>query len=288
MTGVRQVDSIPALRRTVASWRGVAPIGFVPTMGALHAGHERLIRQARDECARVIVSIFVNPLQFDRADDLERYPRALDTDMAICEQLGIDLVFVPTLREMYPVQPACTVDPGPLARHLCGAHRPGHFSGMATVVLKLLNAVTADRAYFGEKDAQQLAIVRRMVADFNLPVTIVGVPTVREPDGLALSSRNMRLNVRERTLAPRLHRALLAADGLITTGEPDPGVVTRTAAAVIGDDELLRLEYLEIVDPEDLQPVDTIGGPVIVAGALWVGGTRLIDNCHSAPPASAR
>jgi len=288
MTGVHQVDSIAELRRTVAGWRAVAPTGFVPTMGALHAGHERLIRQARNECARVVVSIFVNPLQFDRADDLERYPRTVDTDMAMCERLGVDLVFLPTVHEMYPVPPACAVDPGALASHLCGAHRPGHFAGMATVVLKLLNAVAADRAYFGEKDAQQLAIVRRMVADFNLPVTIVGVPTVREADGLALSSRNVRLSVRERTLAPRLHRALLAADGLISSGEPDPAVVTRTAAAVIGDEELLRLEYLEVVDPEDLRPVETIAGPVIVAGALWVGGTRLIDNCHSVPPASVR
>src|SRR5205809_751301 len=134
MTGIQQVESITELRRTVAGWRVVAPIGFVPTMGALHAGHERLIRQARDECARVVVSIFVNPLQFDRAEDLERYPRTLENDMATCERLGIDLVFVPTVHEMYPVPPACTVDPGPLASHLCGAHRPGHFNGMATIV----------------------------------------------------------------------------------------------------------------------------------------------------------
>lgn len=288
MTSIQQVESITELRRTVAGWRVVAPIGFVPTMGALHAGHERLIRQARDECARVVVSIFVNPLQFDRAEDLERYPRTLENDMATCERLGIDLVFVPTVHEMYPVPPACTVDPGPLASHLCGAHRPGHFNGMATIVLKLLNAVAADRAYFGEKDAQQLAIVRRMVADFNVPVTIVAVPTVREADGLALSSRNTRLNAHERTLAPRLRRALLAGDALIGAGEADPGVVTQTAAGVVGDDPLLRLEYLEIVDPEDLRPVETIAGPVILAGALWVGGTRLIDNCQSVPPASAR
>jgi pantoate--beta-alanine ligase len=288
MTAAQIVESIAEVRRTVTGWRVIGPIGFVPTMGALHAGHERLIRQARDECARVVVSIFVNPLQFDRPDDLERYPRTFDADTAMCERLGVNLVFAPTVHEMYPVPPACTVDPGPLARHLCGAHRPGHFGGMATVVLKLLNAVAADRAYFGKKDAQQLAIVRRLVIDFNLPVTIVGVATVREADGLALSSRNTRLSTRERTLAPRLHRALLAADGLIAAGETDPVAIRRAAAAVIGDDDLLRLEYLEIVDPEDLRPVETITGPVLVAGALWVGGTRLIDNCQSVPPASQR
>ena len=288
MTGVQRVESIAEVRRTVAAWRVIGPVGFVPTMGALHAGHERLIQQARDECARVVVSIFVNPLQFDRADDLARYPRTLDADTAICDRLGVDLVFVPSVHEMYPAPPACTVDPGPLARHLCGAHRPGHFTGMATVVLKLLNSVPADRAYFGEKDAQKIAIVRRMAADFNLPLTIVGVPTVREVDGLALSSRNTRLSARERTLAPRLYRALMVANGLIAAGEADAAVVKQTASTSVGTDDLLRLEYLEIVDPQDMQPVETIGGPVLVAGALWVGGTRLIDNCQSVPPAFPR
>ena len=288
MTGVQRVESIAEVRRTIAAWRVIGPVGFVPTMGALHAGHERLIQQARDECARVVVSIFVNPLQFDRADDLARYPRTLDADTAICDRLAVDLVFVPSVHEMYPAPPACTVDPGPLATHLCGAHRPGHFTGMATVVLKLLNSVPADRAYFGEKDAQQIAIVRRMAADFNLPLTIVGVPTVREVDGLALSSRNTRLSARERTLAPRLYRALMVANGLIAAGEADAAVVKQTASTSVGTDDLLRLEYLEIVDPQDMQPVETIGGPVLVAGALWVGGTRLIDNCQSVPPAFPR
>src|SRR6185312_4466595 len=165
-------------------------LGLVPTMGALHDGHIRLIDQARRECDAVAVSIFVNPLQFDRNDDLENYPRTLEADRQLCERMGVDVVFAPRAAEMYPSEPICTVDVGRLGDHLCGRSRPGHFRGVATVVLKLLNMVQPHRAYFGEKDAQQLAIVRRLVRDFNVPVTIVSVPTVREPDGLALSSRN--------------------------------------------------------------------------------------------------
>jgi pantoate--beta-alanine ligase len=283
MTPIRQVEHAADVHQAVSAWGAAGSIGFVPTMGALHAGHERLIQRARDECAHVVVSIFVNPLQFDRADDLERYPRTLAADAETCARIGVDLLFLPTVHEMYPISPACTVDPGPLAAHLCGAYRPGHFRGVATVVLKLLNIVGADRAYFGEKDAQQLAIIRRMVADLNVPVTIVGVPTAREADGLAMSSRNVRLNAHERVLAPRLHQALRTADDLIAAGETQAAVVKGAASRAIGSDEHLRLEYLEIVDPQDLQPVDSITGPVLVAGALWVGGTRLIDNCQAAP-----
>jgi pantoate--beta-alanine ligase len=279
-----RVERIAEIGRLADSWQGRGLVGFVPTMGALHAGHERLIERARHECARVAVSIFVNPLQFDRKDDLERYPRTIESDAETCERIGVDALFLPSADEMYPTQPACTVDPGPLANHLCGAFRPGHFRGVATVVLKLLNIVKADRAYFGEKDAQQLAIVRRMVADFDLPVAIVGVPTVREADGLALSSRNARLNAHERSLAPRLYHALQTAGGHIARGETNADTIRRGAVAAIGSDDLLRLEYLEIVDTRDLQPVETIAGPVLVAGALWVGGTRLIDNIHSVPP----
>jgi pantoate--beta-alanine ligase len=284
MTRARHVEELDDVRRTIAAWRGEGAVGFVPTMGALHAGHERLLAQARAECARVVVSIFVNPLQFDRADDLERYPRTLAADAEACARNGVDLIFVPTAHGMYPTPPACLVDPGPLATHLCGAYRPGHFRGVATVVLKLLNIVGADRAYFGEKDAQQLAIIRRMVADLNVPVTIVGIPTVREADGLALSSRNVRLDAEERRLAPRLYHALRVADDLIANGATDAETVKRSAVEAIGEDPRFRLEYLEIVDPEDMQPVQTVTGPVLVAGALWVGGTRLIDNCRSVPP----
>src|SRR5688572_18034998 len=206
------VDAVEPLRRRLLMLRRAgARIGFVPTMGALHSGHASLIDRARADCGSVVVSIFVNPLQFDRPDDLERYPRPIDADLALCQSLGVDVVFAPSTGEMYPRPPACTVDPGPLAEHCCGRYRPGHFRGVATVVLKLLEIVRPDVAYFGEKDAQQLAVVRRLVKDFNVPVTIVGIPTVREADGLAISSRNQHLDPDERRLAPALYRALSKA-----------------------------------------------------------------------------
>jgi pantoate--beta-alanine ligase len=253
-------------------------MGFVPTMGALHPGHARLIERARGECGHLTVSIFVNPLQFDRSEDLDRYPRALAEDLALCESLGVDLVFVPAVSEMYPSPPRCTVDVSELGDHLCGRYRPGHFRGVATVVLKLLEIVQPDAAYFGEKDAQQLAIVRRLVADFNIPVEIVGVPTVRDADGLALSSRNQRLDACERALAPALYHALMTARDAVRAGETAAAEVKRLAAARVPADPRLRLEYLDVVDPDTMQPVDRVDGPVVVAGALWVGTTRLIDN----------
>jgi pantoate--beta-alanine ligase len=263
-------------------------IGLVPTMGALHAGHTRLIETARAGCDVVVVTIFVNPLQFDRADDLEKYPRTLDADLALCASLDVDAVFAPPASDMYPSPPMCTVQVGRIADHLCGAHRPGHFNGVATVVLKLLEIARPDRAYFGEKDAQQLAIVRRLAADFNLAVEIVGVPTVREPDGLALSSRNQRMDPAERQLAVSLYRALTAAGRQIAEGDTDPARVTRDASMTIPADDRLELEYLEIVDPDDMQPLSVIAGPALVAGALWVGSTRLIDNILSRPLDAAR
>jgi pantoate--beta-alanine ligase len=253
-------------------------VGFVPTMGALHEGHARLIETARQRGDHVIVSIFVNPLQFDRTDDLERYPRTLDADLRICNDLGVELVFAPAAGEMYPAEPLCTVTVRRLTDRLCGQFRPGHFDGVATVVTKLFDIVQPDVAYFGEKDAQQLAVIRRMVADLNIPVDIAGVPTVREVDGLALSSRNVRLSSEERPKAIALYRALREAERAIAGGERDARAVERLAAAVIPPDASLRLEYLEVVDPVELQRVDRIEGTVLVAGALWVGNTRLIDN----------
>lgn len=279
MTALRPVERIADVRRQVNDWHTEGPVGFVPTMGALHAGHARLIQEARAECAHVVVSIFVNPLQFDRADDLDRYPRTLEADLELCQKLGVDLVFAPQVSDLYPIEQLCTVDPGPLAAHLCGAHRPGHFRGVATVVLKLLNIVAPDRAFFGEKDAQQLAIIRRMAADFDLPVLIVGVPTVREDDGLALSSRNTRLSVRERRLAPALYQALCAAASAIDAGANDVASIKAAALRGLPGDPDLRVEYFEIVDAATLQPLDTLGGaPALVAGAMWLGTTRLIDN----------
>lgn len=231
------------------------------------------------------MSIFVNPLQFDRADDLARYPRPFDADLALCETLGVDAVFAPTPADMYPEPPDCTVHVGRTAEHLCGAFRPGHFNGVATVVLKLFNIVQPDVAYFGEKDAQQLAIIRRMVADLNVPVRIAPVATVREADGLALSSRNQHLNAAERALAPALFRALGVVRDAIAAGNADAAAVKRLAADSIPADGRLRLEYLELVDPWTFQPIERVSGPVVAAGALWVGSTRLIDNIRCTPPA---
>jgi pantoate--beta-alanine ligase len=280
------VETIADLRTRVGTRRSSGPLGLVPTMGALHDGHVSLIRRARHDCAIVVVSIFVNPIQFDRPEDLERYPRSLDRDAALCDSLGVDLVFAPSVAEMYPVPLECRVEVGRLADHLCGHSRPGHFSGVATVVLKLFQIVQQDRAYFGEKDAQQLAIVRRLVADFDVPTIIVGVPTIREPDGLALSSRNQRLNSRERQLAHSLFRALQRVQIAIAAGITSVSDLKQLASSEVPPDPLLRLEYLEIVDPLDFQPVEQVRGPVVAAGALWVGTTRLIDNIRGVPPQS--
>jgi len=277
------ISTISDLRAALDARKPAGLIGFVPTMGALHAGHASLIERARHDCATVVVSIFVNPLQFDRPDDLQRYPRSLDTDVALCRSLGVDLVFAPPVDEMYPAPPECGVSVGRLADHLCGRFRPGHFAGVATVVLKLFQIVQSDRAYFGEKDGQQLAIVRRMVSDFNIPVRIVGVPTVREADGLALSSRNQRLDAEERALAPSLYRALHRVRGDIAAGIADVDELKRSGATEIPADHRLKLEYLEIVDPGEMQPVKQVQGPVVAAGALWVGNTRLIDNLKCEP-----
>ena len=277
------VETIAGLRARVAARRSAGLVGLVPTMGALHEGHASLIRQARAECSSVVVSIFVNPIQFDRPEDLERYPRSLDVDAALCASLGVDLVFAPTVAEMYPVSLECRVEVGRLADHLCGRFRSGHFSGVATVVLKLFEIVQQDRAYFGEKDAQQLAVVRRLVSDFNVATTIVGVPTVRESDGLALSSRNQRLDLDERQLAPALYHALQRVKSAIAAGVSNVSQLKQLAVTQIPPDPRLRLEYFEIVDPMDFQPVDAVTGPVVAAGALWVGTTRLIDNVRCVP-----
>jgi pantoate--beta-alanine ligase len=275
------VESIPELRKRLQSQRNT---GLVPTMGALHAGHARLIETARSECDPVVVSIFVNPLQFDRKDDLDRYPRTLDSDVALCEKLSVDLIFAPSAEEMYPAPPVCTVDVGRIADHLCGPFRPGHFRAVATVVMKLLQIVQPKRAYFGEKDAQQLAVIRRVVADLNVPTAIVEVPTVREPDGLAMSSRNRLLSESQRASAIALYEALREAAGLIAAGQRDAAVIKRTATDRIGRTAGVRLEYFDIVDPGEMQPVSRIEGPVRVAGAIWVGSTRLIDNALCVPP----
>ena len=273
------VHTIEDVRHAVGeARRGGATIGFVPTMGALHEGHGALIQQARSESGMVVVSIFVNPIQFDRQDDYERYPRTLATDVEFCQAHGAGLVFAPSADEMYATAQATFVEVAELSGSLCGAFRPGHFRGVATVVNKLFNIVQPDTAYFGEKDAQQLAVIRKMVADLNMPVNIVPVPTVREADGLAMSSRNRRLSAEERQDAPALYQALLAARSAIQRGCTEPGAVQEAAMAILRAVPRLRVEYLEVVDDATQQPVAQIDGAVRVSLAAWLGQTRLIDN----------
>ncbi len=277
------IHTIDALRARLNTAGSTARLGLVPTMGALHEGHARLIRRARAECDVVAVSIFVNPLQFNNQDDLARYPRTLDQDVAICRELGVDVVFAPSAAEVYPRALECTVEVGRLADHLCGKFRPGHFRGVATVVLKLFQMVQPHRAYFGQKDAQQLAIIKRLAADFNLPLEIVEVPTVRETDGLAMSSRNTRLSAEERRLAPSLYHALVEARDQISGGERSVTVIRANAVARIPATDGVKLEYFEVVDPETMQLMDDVTGPVRIAGAVWIGKTRLIDNVYAEP-----
>jgi pantoate--beta-alanine ligase len=247
-------------------------------MGALHAGHLRLVQQAREECDCVAVSIFVNPTQFGPSEDFALYPRTFETDLQQCRDAGVDLIFAPPHEEMYPRPQYAWVDVARITDHLCGPFRPGHFRGVATVVLKLLNIIQPDYAYFGEKDAQQLAVIRRMVSDLNIPVSIIGVPTVREPDGLALSSRNARLTPSQRAMAIALYRALSTAAEQIISGVREAAAAKRPALALLQSCPEVRFEYLEIVDPEEMQPVEEITGTVRIAGAIWLDGTRLIDN----------
>jgi pantoate--beta-alanine ligase len=277
----RDIDEIREMLARVR--RMGATIGFVPTMGALHEGHASLIDAARRETDCVVVSIFVNPIQFDRQEDLDRYPRTLDADVRFADSRGADIVFAPLEEQMYPVPQRTLVEVTRVSEQLCGRFRPGHFRGVATVVLKLLNIVQPDRVYFGDKDAQQLAVIRRMVRDLNLPVEVAPVATVREADGLALSSRNKNLSTEERKAAPILFQALLAAQGLIASGTTDPAEVKAAALAILAEQPLARVEYLEVADPEDMQPVERITGPVRVAAAIWLGATRLIDNMLSEP-----
>lgn len=273
------VETIAAMRERVAAVRaGGRTIGLVPTMGALHDGHLRLIERARSECGCVAATLFVNPTQFNRGEDFANYPRTLEHDLEVCNEGGVDFLFMPSAQEMYPAPQRSFVEVEKVSEHLCGPFRPGHFRGVATVVLKLFNIVPADRAYFGEKDAQQLALIRRMVRDLNIPIEIVGVETVREADGLALSSRNQRLNADERQAALVLSRALNAARELIRQGVKDIDTIRARATREFEAEPLVRLEYFEVVDPEEMQPVGSIAGPVRIATAAWAGQVRLIDN----------
>jgi pantoate--beta-alanine ligase len=273
------IQTIADLRETVARLkRGTCSIGLVPTMGALHAGHGALIDRARRDSDAVVVSIFVNPIQFDRADDYAKYTRNLEADLEFCGKRKADLVFSPSAEEMYPVPQKAFVEVTGVSERLCGEFRPGHLRGVATVVMKLFNIVQADTAYFGQKDAQQLVVIRKMVTDLNVPVTIISVPTVREADGLAASTRNERLTPGERAVAPALYRALEAARHKIGLGCIEAGPVKEAGLAILRDHPEIRLEYFEVVDAAEMQPVGRINAPVCIAAAVWLGSTRLIDN----------
>ena len=276
---MRAVHTVKEIREALEAVREPdKAIGLIPTMGALHTGHEKLMETARRECGLVVVTIFVNPLQFGPNEDYARYPRPLQADVELCRPHGVDFVFAPAAEEMYPQPQLTFTQVTRVSDHLCGAYRPGHFRAVATVVLKLFNIVQPHRAYFGEKDMQQLAVIRRMTADLNLPVAIVPVPTVREPDGLAVSSRNGYLDPEQRKVAPLLYRALQEAEKQIRSGEKDAAKIRAAALGVLGQAPLVRVEYLEVVDPDEMQPVSSVTPPVHVAGAVWLGATRLIDN----------
>ncbi len=271
--------SIKEVREVIGNWkkRGFS-VGLVPTMGYLHPGHISLIERARKENDMVVVSIFVNPIQFGPNEDLDTYPRDMTHDREVCEKAGAELIFAPQPSEMYPSENFAFVDIKELGDGLCGAKRPGHFRGVCTVVSKLFNIVLPNRAYFGEKDAQQLAIIRRMVKDLNIGTEIVSCPIVREADGLAMSSRNLYLSPEERKAALSISRSLSAAKELMRKGEKDALKIRETIVAGISAEPLARIDYAEIVDSADLSPVQRIEKPVLAAVAVYFGKTRLIDN----------
>ena len=271
------------LRESLSEYAGLAGRRvLVPTMGALHHGHLELVRHAREYAGAegtVVVSIFVNPIQFDRATDLDAYPRPMESDLAKCQAAGVDLVFAPDVESMYFPDRSVIVTETLLSRSLCGATRPGHFDGVCTVVLKLFLLSGCHAAVFGEKDFQQLAIIRRMVRDLDVPVEILECPTVRESDGLAMSSRNLRLTAKQRADAPRIHRALNAA---ATLGDAER--ILAAARREIAASPLLRMDYLLLVDAETLQPVSTLRRPAVLAAAVFYDEVRLIDHMMIPPP----
>lgn len=272
------VRDLATLRETTARWRRAgARIAVVPTMGALHEGHLTLVRAALARADRVIVTLFVNPKQFNSAADLAAYPRTETEDARKLAPLGADMLYAPGAAEIYPEGFATTVSVGGLDQGLCGAFRPGHFDGVATVVTKLLNQTSADLGFFGEKDFQQLAIVTRLARDLDIPCEIVGVPTVREADGLALSSRNTRLSAADRAVAPALAAALFSARDAIEGGAPAAPAIDAARREIVAAG-YAEIEYLELRRASDLAPLDAATAPARLLAAAWLGGVRLIDN----------
>ena len=275
-------EEIDQVREQVAGARSRDParmVGLVPTMGALHAGHLSLIDAARRDCGWVVVSIFVNPAQFGPDEDLDKYPRPTSEDLDQCRASGVDLVFQPSVEVVYGSGCDTTVQVNAVSAHLCGRYRPGHFAGVSLVVTKLLNIVQPDRAYFGQKDAQQLAVIRRLAHDLNMPVEIIACPIVREPDGLALSSRNAYLNEREREQATVLYRSLLAIRDAVKGGSHDSAALVQAARDLIEQSGPCEIDYVELVDPQSMQPLAHLEeGSILAAVAVRFGECRLIDN----------
>ncbi|NLZ05280.1 MAG: pantoate--beta-alanine ligase [Phycisphaerae bacterium] len=276
---MRVTGKIAEIRQWTAEARAAGKgIGLVPTMGALHVGHASLIDAARRRCGFVVVSLFVNPTQFGPGEDFDNYPRPFERDLALCEQHGVDVVFAPSAAEMYPRENLSWVTVSGITEHLCGRSRPNHFRGVTTVCTKLFNIVGCDVAFFGQKDAQQCVVIRRMVADLNMPLEILVCPTVREADGLAVSSRNQYLSAQQRKDAPIIYEALKKGREMIEAGETDPARVRERIEAVMRRVPALQIEYISLVDPETLEDVKRIGRAVLIAVAARLGPARLIDN----------
>ncbi len=271
---MKVVTTIEEVRAQVKAWKmNGQSVGLVPTMGYLHEGHQSLMKAARTDCDKVVVSIFVNPMQFGPGEDFKSYPRDMKRDVSICEQAGVDLIFHPDAKEMYHDDFSSFVDMNTLTKNLCGKSRPVHFRGVCTVVSKLFHIVTPDKAYFGQKDAQQLAVIKHMVSDLNEDISIVGCPIVREEDGLAKSSRNTYLSPEERSAARCLSKAIFAGEQLAKQGETDANVIRQTMIDIIEAEPLARIDYVQLVDFKTLEDITKIDGQVLAAVAVYIGET---------------
>lgn len=277
MEVIRHLDAMSAWARRQRGERGL--VALVPTMGALHEGHLSLIRLAREQAEQVVVSLFVNPVQFGEGEDFAVYPRCEEADRVLCEQEGVTVLFMPDAKDVYAEDASVWVDEEQLSRGLCGASRPGHFRGVCTVVLKLFNWVQPDVSIFGEKDAQQVRIIERMVRDLNVPVEVVRGPTVREADGLAMSSRNRRLSGLQRSVAPGLYQALQMAERSVRDGEREVGVLVDEVRGALEELKGVVIDYVVLVDDVSLVEIERVDGPALLAVAVWMGEVRLIDHC---------
>lgn len=272
-------NKINETRKQIKEWKKQGySIGFVATMGYLHEGHQSLIERSIQECDKTIVSIFVNPIQFAPNEDLSTYPRDLNADSTLCEKCGADLIFAPTAEEMYSENFCTFVDMNLVTKELCGKSRPTHFRGVCTVVNKLFNIVAPDKAYFGQKDAQQLAVIKRMVRDLSMDIEVVGCPIIREDDGLAKSSRNTYLSPEERKASLVLSQSLEQAKSLLNSGEVSCPVIIDSIRKIIENETLAKIDYIEIVDADNIEKIDTVKESILIALAVYIGKTRLIDN----------